>query len=393
VYEKTLFHKSMMNIQHILFLTEHFSLPPIGGGQIRNRWLLEILREIAPVTVLSYRSTILEEIPKGVAIQPIDRTPTPAYRRMLNPIFPYFLNGYDPQIDALLEANASPTTLALASSIPMAKYLKKAKSLGMKAVLDNHNFESRVLIHYAHAERRWLEIPKAYLSQRAELRLCREADQVITPSPIETEWIQTHDSRIRIQTLPNFIDTQLYSPSQTKGRAIDFLFVGSLSYWPNQEGLLWFCRKVLPFFHRTSTNRSTIVVAGLNPSSELRQELERSGVRLDANPASSAELFNQAKITFVPLLFGSGTRLKVLEAMAAGSVVLSTPIGAEGLGLRHQKEIWISQSEQDFAVGMNTLVSDETLRRKISDTARNTVQARFDWRVFRPLLHRLMEAL
>jgi glycosyltransferase involved in cell wall biosynthesis len=125
------------------------------------------------------------------------------------------------------------------------------------------------------------------------------------------------------------------------------LFVGSLSYFANAEGLKWFVKDIFPFFKEIYLNAEVLVV-GRAPSEEIRAICQNNGVQLHADVADVKEFYRKCRAVIVPLLAGAGTRIKILEAALAHRPILSTPLGAEGLGFKDGYELLLFKNRNDF---------------------------------------------
>jgi glycosyltransferase involved in cell wall biosynthesis len=119
------------------------------------------------------------------------------------------------------------------------------------------------------------------------------------------------------------------------------IFVGNLSYQPNHDGLLWFLGDVWPGL-RDVVPGVSLMVAGSNPDQQLRRLCQQDGVELIVNPQDLMPLYRLADAAIVPLRFGSGSRIKILEAGAHGVPVISTFAGAEGLNLHPDAHAFLS---------------------------------------------------
>jgi glycosyltransferase involved in cell wall biosynthesis len=95
---------------------------------------------------------------------------------------------------------------------------------------------------------------------------------------------------------------------------------------------------------------------------------------------------HQASVFIVPLRMGSGTRLKLLQAMAAGCAIVSTPMGAMGLNLQHEGELLLARHERDFAASVRRLLEDKLLWLHLAENAQHYVQQHFDWAAIAPQL-------
>ncbi len=131
--------------------------------------------------------------------------------------------------------------------------------------------------------------------------------------------------------VPNGVDLARVTPAPAPGRART-LFLGSLDYEPNVDGITWFVRDVWPLV-RADLPEATLTVAGHRPTAAVRALAAEPGVEVVGPVADVAPVYAEHDVVVVPLRIGTGSRLKALEALAAGRPVAGTSIGVEGLGL------------------------------------------------------------
>jgi glycosyltransferase involved in cell wall biosynthesis len=147
-----------------------------------------------------------------------------------------------------------------------------------------------------------------------------------------------------------------------------------MNHPPNADGIAWFVREVWP-----QTPDARLLVVGRDPpESVLRLASDRIAVT-GAVP-DVAPYFARATAVIVPLLSGGGTRLKILEAFAAGRAVVSTSIGAEGLEVSDGRHLLLADGAHAFAEATGRLLADPELRARLAAEARKLVQERYDWR-------------
>jgi glycosyltransferase involved in cell wall biosynthesis len=159
------------------------------------------------------------------------------------------------------------------------------------------------------------------------------------------------------------------------------LFLGTLSYRPNIDGLSWFIKRIfIPLKARLPHLR--LCVVGAYPSSEVI-ELCRStsDVELFPNVPDVKKFYHRCGVVIVPLLSGGGTRIKILEAAFAGRPVLSTPIGAEGLGLVDGKDILLFENHQDF-LDKYLQLDNQSFYLSLADSLHKAVISRYSYRAF-----------
>ncbi|WP_315819843.1 glycosyltransferase family 4 protein [Paraflavitalea speifideaquila] len=121
-----------------------------------------------------------------------------------------------------------------------------------------------------------------------------------------------------------------------------------IDYGPNREGLLWFCTKVLPNLVKINSLIRLIVIGKGEPGVELRNALDASYINYHGKVKDVDQYYQQANVAVVPLFTGSGTRLKVLEAMSRQVPVISTTKGAEGIDYTAESDILIADEAELF---------------------------------------------
>ena len=210
--------------------------------------------------------------------------------------------------------------------------------------------------------------------RRFERTLAQRASAVVAVSPDEAAVLRAIAPTTRVVVAPNGVDAGAVTPSPPGDAA---LFVGLLSYAPNRDAMAWFAREVLP---RLASGGPEILVAGRDPGPEL-EGLARVApqMRLLGFVPDLAPLYARAGVFVNPMRGGGGTRLKMLEAMAAGKAVVSTTIGAEGLALTPGRDVVIADSAVEFAAAVRALLADRGQAARLGQAARALVEARYGW--------------
>jgi polysaccharide biosynthesis protein PslH len=212
-----------------------------------------------------------------------------------------------------------------------------------------------------------------------EAQVCRSFDHVLTVSDEDQQTIRQEFGIDHISALPTGVDTDFFHPVESSPVPGRLVFVGSMDWDPNEDGVVWFLESVYPLIRQAVPNASFVIV-GRKPSSRLRaiagkaQSVEVTGGVPDVRPYLS-----QAEVVVVPLRVGGGTRIKIPEAMAMAKAVVSTPIGAEGLPFQDGKQIRLEEQPQDFANAVVELLRKPPLRKAVENAARNEVVANHGW--------------
>ena len=252
-----------------------------------------------------------------------------------------------------------------------------------KAILFQHNVET--MIWKRHAKNAATRIERAYLRlqerriQEYEQEMCRKARRIIAVSDIDAQLMQSMFGVRDIYVTPTGVDTEYFAPPPQTAAVADLVFLGSMDWLPNIDGMRYFQTSILPLLRRERPDCSVTIV-GRNPAREILRLAEAdpkitvTGTVPDVRP----HLWG-ARISIVPLRIGGGTRLKIYESMAAGIPVVSTTVGAEGLDVSHPENIRIADTPDAFAEQCLELLRREDARIRCAQAGRRLVVDRFGW--------------
>jgi glycosyltransferase involved in cell wall biosynthesis len=188
---------------------------------------------------------------------------------------------------------------------------------------------------------------------------------------------------IEIENYP-FVGTRM-------GNHLSLCFIGSLDWMPNLEGLNWFLSKVWPGIH-SRFPEITFHIAGRNTPAHL-QNLQMQNVVVHGEVPNAKDFINMHTIMIVPLFSGSGMRVKILEGMALGKVVLTTVLGKEGIDAFHKENILIADTADEYIESIEYAVKNEKRLDQIGNAAADFVRTHFDNKDIAHKLHREYEAL
>lgn len=193
----------------------------------------------------------------------------------------------------------------------------------------------------------------------------------------------------RVHVIPNCVDVAEHR-QPTEGPPRDgVIFSGSFRYAANYNAMSWYLRHVHPRVLATFPDvRLTITGDHANLPLPAAQGVNLTGYVDDVHA-----LVERSAVSIVPILEGGGTRLKILEAMALGTPVVSTSKGAEGLDVVDGKHLLIADTPHLLSEAVTRLLADDGLRRRISSDAYDLVRAKYDWAVVMPLFLDLVETV
>jgi sugar transferase (PEP-CTERM/EpsH1 system associated) len=223
-----------------------------------------------------------------------------------------------------------------------------------------------------------------------EPRYAERFQRCITVSESDRTLLMDANPRIKVEVVPNGVDTNFYQPMSFKSTEIPvLLFVGDMSYLPCVDAMVYFCQEVLPLIRLEIPNVEMWIV-GINPKPEVKQ-LEGNGIYVTGRVKDVRPYYEKSTVCVVPLRAGSGTRLKILEAMALKRPIVSTLIGCEGLDVINGEHLFIADRAEEFAEKTSYLLSNEKARQQIASQARELVVNHYDWDVIAKRLMKIYE--
>jgi glycosyltransferase involved in cell wall biosynthesis len=266
----------------------------------------------------------------------------------------------------------------------LCSYVARIRKLAPRALLncDWHNIESEVMSRYADntpgLPRRLYARRTAHLLRRQEDLLLPACDTHTVCSERERQALLRRNPGLRIEVIPNGVDVESFlSSSEPNSLRRDLIFVGSMKYHPNVDGACFFAREIWPAIRRQRPDLRFVIV-GAQPTAEVLKLAEQPGITVTGTVDDVRPFYRSALAAVVPLRVGGGTRLKILEAMAAGVPVISTALGAEGLSVTNGADILLADSPADFVECALMLTPVSELWKKLAEAGRSLAR-NYDW--------------
>ncbi len=349
-----------------LFLTPEEPKPGTGGGGLRSASLLEYLRTRYDVTVAGFS---LPRHSKNFAARVLRNS-----GRLLRGVPPLIdrFAGFDAQLAPVLEGHTY--RVAVIEHFWCAPYAAAIRPHCEVLVLDLHNVESRLAETHARATggvESILHRRFAVAYQRLEREWLPKFDIVLTASEEDRARVEHPNAVVYPNALP-------FMEAPSVGLENCIVFSGNLEYHPNIEAVRWFAKAIWPRL-RDQNKGLVWKLAGLHPEAIANVVKGDPRIRLTGPVQDAVAAIATARIAVVPLLSGSGTRFKILEAWAARRAVVSTGIGAEGLGARDASHLLIADDAEGFAAAVQRLLDDDSLAGSLAEAGHRLYLEKYTW--------------
>ena len=384
-----------------LFISAEAPYPLVGGGALRSASLLNFLARHYAVDVIVFREPRAADprqcLPPGLARRlhvlelpansrhALARAARNARRlvRRVPPLLDRFA-GFGDRIAAAVRGQLYE--IAVIEHFWCAPYREQAAAVSDTTILDLHNIESVLHESSARAE----SGPRA-VAHRAFQNICRSLEAewlprftyLLAASEEDARRLREISPGSNVLAYPNSIPL---TPLPARPEEDAVVFSGNLEYHPNISAVRYFRKEIWPGLRERwpglvwrLIGRNTQAVAGIVSGDD---RIQLSGPVDDAVPELA-----RSKVAVVPLLAGSGTRIKILEAWAAGVPVVSTPLGAEGLSARDGEHLLLADNPRSFQEAVSSLLASQALRDRIGRAGRYRYECEFTWEAAWKALH------
>jgi polysaccharide biosynthesis protein PslH len=382
----------------ILFLSPRQCWPPRSGAKLREFHLAAALGRRAELTHVFFSPPGSEspgpaDLPfaqKILAVpQPKGYTAGRILRGLFSKKWPLpILNYTSDAMMAALETTMRKQEFDLIhlDSIHMAAYvpmLSRAKNLPV--IYDWHNIESEAMRRYSKHSPSVLRARYAAMTagrlESLEDKILKESYGHLVCSQREREELLRRVPSARIAVIENGVDSGAFAETAAAGgERRRIVFVGWMAYHANAEAAIFFARNIWPGISRQFP-QWTLTLVGLDPTPVVRALHGSGNIEVTGTVPDVRPYYAEAVAALVPLRVGGGTRLKILEAMAAGVPVISTALGAEGLAVSPGRDLLIADRDEDWLAHLQTLVQNSGMRRELVAAGRALVCERYDWQV------------
>ncbi len=266
-------------------------------------------------------------------------------------------------------------SLFMTPYIPTLRRYTKAR-----IVLRSHNLEHVIQDRIATGERNIFKRPyRRYLAkqlQRYEMEVLDRVDGVAAISPTDADHFRAHGTRTPIATIPFGVDPGDHPEGGRRpSRMPIFFHLGSMDWLPNEEGVRWLLRHVWPSVIKKYPKARLHLAGNKMPQDLLDKVME--GVSIKGRVKNALTYMRARQVMVVPLFSAGGMRVKIIEGMAMGKAIISTPIGAEGISCTENKNILIAHDTDQFIRHMISLIEDPSRLGKLAQEARKLTRTTY----------------
>jgi sugar transferase (PEP-CTERM/EpsH1 system associated) len=383
-------------VQSLLFLAHRLPYPPNKGDKVRSCHFLKHLAGRYRV----FLGAFIDDPADGQHVESVRRlcagthletiAPWPRRARSATALLrgepltlPYFRSRALQQWVRRV-VREERVSHALAYSSPMAQYVL---DLPLRSIVDFVDMDSAKWGEYA-ARRGW---PARALYRREARRLLAYEKAVAARAQTSIFVTEEETQRFiaeapqcagRVVTIRNGVDSDYFSPTGSWANPFQpgerpIVFTGAMDYWPNVDAVVWFAREVLPLLRRRDPAVRFYVV-GMNPDGAVRALASDAAIVVTSRVPDVRPYLRHARVVVAPLRVARGIQNKVLEAMAMGKAVVTTPACAAAIAARAGKELAIASDAESFACEVRALM-DPVAAGQMGGFARERVLASYGW--------------
>jgi len=395
---------------NLLFVTTSLPYPPNTGGAIRAHGIIEGLR-LAGHTI--HLICFHDEIPPtdlGITIHAVpafqrkksDRLKTLVFTRQADIAGRFYSDLFAQKLTELL--NNQRFDLIQFEGIEAVCYLPLAKKFqpSAKLVFDTFNAEYMLQRNIFDIDRKNIKrLPMALYSyaqigriKRYERAMCRLANAVIAVSEEDAVLLRPlcDADKVHVVSSGIWVKPYLQAPSPIHMSQPSIVFTGKMDYRPNVDAVLWFADEILPII-RQKVPTVHLYIVGQQPHPRLDRLKTDDHISITGKVESVIPYLYGGTAYIAPLRMGSGTRLKLLEAMACGCAITATTLAASGLGDAVKSAMNIADGSISFADAVLDVLENSSKREKMGASAREYVQKKYDWSAILPNLVKVYNSL
>ncbi len=384
---------STKTLPDILMLTHRVPHPPDRGDRIRTYHILRMLSRRSRVHLACFADEdvgqetreVLEGLCARVATIPVS-SPT----RLRHAVTSLLRGGtasvgafHDRRLIDVMSSWSHERRFhsALASASSLAPYLEGTAKAGVPVVVDLVDLDSQKWLDYAQASRgprSWFYRLEGARLRGLERDLAKWAHALTLVSESEAELYRRSCGQGPVVAITNGVDLDYFQARSAPGRGANCVFVGALDYRPNVDGACWFASAVWTKVRRLRPG-AKLVLVGRKPVAAVRKLSGIEGIEVVGQVPDVRPYVERAAVAVVPLRIARGVQNKVLEAMAMGRAVVTSPGALEGIAAVPGEHVEVAEEPDNWVRTVTTLLDDQPRRERLGHAARRFVEERHDW--------------
>ena len=393
-------------MKKLLFITPELPYPAQSGGKVKSLKLLQALAERYEVTLACpLKLDDASYVEEFHAISPcsnhlhdavnVPRSPGNLIRSYLRGIPLNVHRTHSQRLQAEIAAVAGEHDVVFLDHYEVFPYLPQEYS-GL-SVYHAHNAYFKMWQRYAQLPGN----PAMRLAAYLESKRVRDYESSVASltdltfaapnDAIELKHLGVEDDKVH-HTFHLGDDEQLELPDLRHADTVKkLMYVGFLGWEPNAQGLLWFIEQVWPQLVQRHPDLHFDIV-GKNPDQRLQAAAASwEGISLKGFVPDLQDIYRDSRVSVAPLLFGSGMKVKVLDAMARGMPIVTTSVGAEGIDMENGKHLLVADTPDDMASEVDRLLTDADLWQRLQVNSRALIRERYTWRQLFTQMHRTLD--
>lgn len=382
----------------VLFLTRDLPYPPYNGYRKRNYYLIKelssrgidiILVTKKPQKVNNRDVELLRNYCNKIKLVEIRKTGLYTGLQLLISLFSKNAFSINRRLSKDIRDEVRRTIIKDKIDVVICDSIYQSLNIPLNVeickILYEHNIESMIIKRYTQTEKNIFKRLFAFIEYRKvekfQKRIWRCFDYCITCSYFDKNYLKRRVPAANVLVVNNGVDTEFFSANSYPVENKRLVYTGQMGWFPNEDAINYFIDEIFPLIKKEEP-KVKLWIVGTNPSPRIKMRaLKDNSIEVIGFVEDVRPFIGKAQVYIVPLRIGSGTRLKILEALSMRKAVVSTSVGCEGLEVEDNKNILIRDNPEDFARAVLALLRNNQLRLKLENNSRSLVEGKYDWKV------------
>lgn len=392
----------------ILFLTSRVPYPPLGGDRLRAFHFIKALSQQHRVTLLSFAAGPDEMVNLHSLVKYVERfetvmlDPRRSYLNCLAGLFsrkPLQVHYYrSDEMRSLIRANLAREDfdLIFVHLARMADYIHEMN--GLPKIMDltdalSMNYERSAALQRPN------HLSAYNLAQKVESRRIRNYEAQVVDwfdcnlliSPVDRDYLSRFTAANKVQVIGPAVDLSYFHYGSGQYDPNTIVFMGKMSTFPNRDAALYFYEEIFPLVLRRFP-KMRLNIVGIEPGAEILALRRHPNVTVTGYVPDVRPYLQKAALSICPMRTGAGAKNKVLESLAAGTPVVATSLGVEGIALRPEEDALVADTPHVFADAIARLVENPGMRQQLSRNGRRLIEEKYSWELVLTQLNELVNS-